>query len=79
MATNVIDSIIRTTMYSMDISEIAINAAMNKKESRTLIRMKMKMLDHFSYGWDIHRWCQYPFLLEPHNKDLRTIRCLKIE
>ncbi|MGD0818803.1 MAG: phosphate uptake regulator PhoU [Methanomassiliicoccales archaeon] len=32
VATNVIDSIIRTTMYSMDISEIAINGAMNKKE-----------------------------------------------
>lgn len=32
VATNVIDSIIRTTMYSMDISEIAINAAMNRKE-----------------------------------------------
>ncbi len=32
VATNVLDSIIRTTMYSMDISEIAINGAMNKKE-----------------------------------------------
>jgi phosphate uptake regulator len=32
VATNVIDSIIRTTMYSMDISEIAINGAMNKRE-----------------------------------------------
>lgn len=32
VATNVIDSIIRTTMYSMDISEIAINGAMNRKE-----------------------------------------------
>ena len=32
VATNVVDSIIRTTMYSMDIAEIAINGAMNKKE-----------------------------------------------
>jgi phosphate uptake regulator len=32
VATSVIDSIIRTTMYSMDISEIAINGAMNRKE-----------------------------------------------
>jgi Na+/phosphate symporter len=32
VATNVIDSIVRTTMYSMDISEVAINGAMNKKE-----------------------------------------------
>ena len=32
VATNVIDSIIRTAMYSMDISEIAINGAMNRKE-----------------------------------------------
>ena len=32
VATNVVDSIIRTAMYSMDISEIAINGAMNKKE-----------------------------------------------
>ena len=32
VATNVIDSIIRTAMYSMDISEIAINGAMNNKE-----------------------------------------------
>jgi phosphate uptake regulator len=32
VATNVIDSLIRTTMYAMDISEIAINGAMNKKE-----------------------------------------------
>jgi phosphate uptake regulator len=32
VATNVVDSIVRTTMYSMDISEIAINGAMNRKE-----------------------------------------------
>jgi hypothetical protein len=32
VATNVIDSIVRTAMYSMDISEVAINGAMNKKE-----------------------------------------------
>ena len=32
VATNVVDSIIRTAMYSMDISEIAINGAMNKKD-----------------------------------------------